>query len=75
MAPLPLVAVVTMFDGQSMLTGGATTVMVKLQLVVLPQASLAVAVTVVVPMGKVLPPVALALTDRGEQPPPAVMTK
>ena len=49
------------------------TVTVKLQLVLLPQVSLAVASTVVVPIGNVVPLGGLALTNGGgEQPPHAV---
>jgi hypothetical protein len=54
-APLELVAITVRFEEQFSTIGGLTTVTVKLQLVVLPQPSLAVVVTVVVPIGKVLP--------------------
>ena len=57
-----------------MLMGVGFTVTVKLQLVLWPQVSLAVAETVVVPIGKVLPLGGLALTNGGgEQPPLAEM--
>ena len=56
MAPLELVAVVVMFEGQlSTIAPGGLTVTVKLQLVELPQVSLAVLLTIVVPNGKKLP--------------------
>ena len=62
-----------MFDGHVMLMAGASTVTVKLQLVLPPQASLAETKTVVVPTGNVLPLGGLALTEGGgEQPPEAV---
>ena len=48
------------------------TVTVKLHVALLPQVSLAVAVTVVVPIGKVLPLGGLATMLGGEQPPLAV---
>ena len=54
-APLEPVAVTVRFEEQFSTIGGLTTVTLKLQLVLLPQVSLAVVVTVVVPMGKVLP--------------------
>ena len=53
---------------------GGLTVTVKLQLVVLPQVSLAVLVTVVVPMGKVLPLGGKALTKGGGLQPPLAVT-
>ena len=71
MAPFELVAVTVRFDEQLMASRGYT-VTVKLQLLLLPQVSLAVAVTVVVPMGKVLPLGGLATTVGGVQPPLAV---
>ena len=75
-APLELVAVTVMFDEQLRLIGGRTTVTVKLQLVLFPQLSLAVAFTVVVPIGKVLPLDGLATTiGGGLQPPLAVTVK
>ena len=59
MAPAPapqLVALTTIFEEQVNTTAGhGLTVTLKLQLVWLPQPSEAVQVTVVVPMGKVLP--------------------
>ena len=74
MAPLGLVAVATMFEGQVMLIGVGFTVTVKLQLVLLPQVSLAVAKTVVVPIGNVLPLGGLALTKGGGEQPPLAVT-
>ena len=76
MAPPELVAVVTMFEGQVMLIGVdcGFTVTVKLQLLLLPQVSLAVANTVVVPIGNVLPLGGLALTDGGGEQPPLAVT-
>ena len=47
---------------------------VKLQFVLAPQVSLAVLVTVVVPMGKVLPLGGKALTKGGGLQPPVAMT-
>ena len=47
---------------------------VKLQLVVLPQLSLAVLITVVVPIGKVLPLGGTAVTKGGGLQPPLAMT-
>ena len=44
-----------MFEEQFRTIAGGLTVTVKLQFVLLPQPSVAVHVTVVVPMGKVLP--------------------
>ena len=52
---------------------GVLTVIVKLQLVECPQASVAVQVTVVVPSPKVLPLGGLQTTLTGEQPPVAVL--
>jgi hypothetical protein len=52
--------------------GGCRTVTVKVQLVLFPQVSLAVANTVVVPIAKVLPLGGLATMLGGEQPPLAV---
>ena len=55
---------------------GGFTVTVKLQLVLLPQESLAVVVTKFVPIGKVLPLGGLAMTNGGGlQPPEAVAVK
>ena len=52
-----------MFEGQAILGGCvSTTVTVKEQLAVLPEASVAVAVTVVVPFGKVEPDGGFATT-------------
>ena len=51
------------------------TVTVKLQLVVVPQESVAVQVTVLVPMGKVLPLRGLQVTIGGEHPPVAKQLK
>ena len=74
MAPLPLVAVATMFEGQLILIGVGCTVTVKLQFVLLPQPSLVVAKTVVVPIGNVLPLGGLALTNGGGEQPPLAAT-
>ena len=60
-----------MFDGQEIINCGYT-VTVKLHVALLPQVSLAVAVTVVVPTGKVLPLGGLATTLGGLHPPLAV---
>jgi hypothetical protein len=54
-APLELVAVVVIFEEQLRTMGGATTFTTKLQLVLSPQESLAVTLTVVAPTGNVLP--------------------
>ena len=54
--------------------GGGSTATVKLQLVLFPQVSLAVANTVVVPIGKVLPLGGLALTNGGGEHPPLEAT-
>ena len=73
--------VTTMFDGQWMLSthGGVLvrfTVTWKLQLVNVPQESLALHVTVVVPIGKVLPLGGLQLMNGGGlHPPDAVLVK
>ena len=71
-APLELVAVTVRLDEQLRLIGGLTTVTRNKQLVLLPQVSLAVTVTVVVPTGNVLPLGGLATTVGAEQPPLAV---
>lgn len=73
-APFGPVAVTVRFDGQLRLIGGLTTVTVKLQLVLLPQVSLAVVNTVVVPTGNVLPLAGLALTNGGGLQPPLAVT-
>jgi hypothetical protein len=53
-----------MFEGQvSTIGGGGLTVILKVQLVLLPAASLAVQVTVFVPFGNVLPEGGLQKTD------------
>jgi hypothetical protein len=52
---LELVALTVRLDEQFSNSGGRVTVIRKLQLVRSPQLSLAVQVTVVTPMGKVLP--------------------
>jgi hypothetical protein len=72
--PFELVAVTVMLDEQFKLIGGLTTVTVKLQLVLLPQVSLAVVNTVVVPTGKVLPLGGLAVTNGGGLQPPLAVT-
>jgi hypothetical protein len=71
-APFELVAVTVMFDEQLMLIGGLTTVTVKPQLVLLPQLSLAVTATGVVPTGNVLAVGGFSTIVSGPQPPPAV---
>jgi hypothetical protein len=53
--PFELEVVTVRLEEQFRIKGGLTTVTVKLQLVLLPQASLAVLVTVVVPIGNMLP--------------------
>ena len=73
-APPDPLAVTVMFDEQLMLIGGLTTVTVKLQLVLLPQVSLAVVSTVVVPTGNVLPLGGLAVTKGGGLQPPLAVT-
>ena len=73
-APFELVAVTVMLEGQVSEMGGLTTVTVKLQLVLLPQVSLATLVTVVVPIGKVLPLGGFALTNGGGLHPPLANT-
>ena len=61
-----------MFDEQVNKTGGhGFTVTVNEQFVLLPQASVAIQVTVVVPIGKLLPLGGLQLTVVGAQPPVA----
>jgi hypothetical protein len=72
--PFELVAVTVMLDEQLRLIGGLTTVTWNEQLVLLPQLSLAVAVTVVVPIGNVLPLGRLALTNGGGLQPPLAET-
>src|ERR1019366_8936934 len=72
-----LVAVAVMFEEQFSTIGGYTgglTVTVKLQLVNVPQPSLAVVSTVVVPTGKVLPLGGLALMNGGGLQPPVAET-
>ena len=70
-----LVALATMLDEQvKCTTGHGLTVTRKLQLVVAPQPSVAVQVTVVVPAGKLLPLGGLQATfGGGRQPPLAVL--
>jgi hypothetical protein len=73
MAPLGVLAGTVMLVEQARLIGGllgGLTVMVKLQLVLPPQLSLAVQVTVVVPTGKVLPLGGLQVTVGGGLHPP-----
>ena len=71
MAPVLLVAVTVRFDEHVRLIGvNGVTVTVKLQLVLVPQVSLAVQVTVVVPIGNVLPLGGLQLTNGGGLQPP-----
>lgn len=78
-APLALVALTVRFDEQFNTIGGYTggcTITWKLQLVNVPQVSLAVTVTVVVPVGNVLPLGGLAMMfGGGLQPPVAVAVK
>ena len=73
-APDELVATTVLFDEQVRTIGdGGFTVTVKLQLVLEPQASLAVQVTVVVPIGNVLPLGGLQLRDGGGLQPPLAL--
>ena len=76
-APLELAAVTVRLDEQFRTSGGyegGFTVTVKLQLVELPQVSLADTNTVVMPSGKVLPLGGLALTNGGGLQPPLAVT-
>ena len=71
-----LVFVTMMFEEQFNMSGGhvnGVTVTVKLQVVLLLQASVAAQWTVVVPGGKVLPLGGVQTTFTGEQPPVAVL--
>src|ERR1035441_6424359 len=72
--PFELVAVTVMLDEQLRLIGGLTTVTWNEQLVLLPQESLAVTVTGVVPIGNVLPLGGMALTNGGGLQPPLAET-
>ena len=72
-ALLELVATVVMFDGQVSVNIGLT-VTLKLQCCVLPQLSLAVACTGVVPIGNVLPLGGLAIRNGGGLQPPEALT-
>lgn len=72
--PFELDAVTVMLDEQLRLIGGLTTVTWNEQLVLLPQLSLAVTRTVVVPTGKVLPLGGLAVTNGGGLQPPVADT-
>jgi hypothetical protein len=74
-APSELAAVAVMFVEQFKTMGALATVTVKLQLVLLPQASLAVTSTMFVPIGKVLPLGGLAMMVGGLHPPEAVTVK
>jgi len=76
-APVPqLVALTTMFEEQVSTTGGhGLTVTLNEQFVLLPQLSVAMQVTRVVPSGKVLPLGGLQLTVVGPQPPVAELEK
>ena len=71
-APLESVAVAVRLDEQFKTIGGLATVTVKLQLVLLPQVSLAVTNTMLVPIGNVLPLGGFATIVGSEQPPLAV---
>jgi hypothetical protein len=62
-----------MFDEQVRLIGGDLTVTVKLQLVVVPHVSLAEQVTVVVPIGNVLPLGGMQLSEGGGVHPPLAL--
>jgi len=74
--PLVLVVVTVRFDEQVRLIGGRATVTVNPQLVNWPQESLAVQVTIVLPIGNALPLGGLQLTKGGGlQPPVAVLVK
>jgi hypothetical protein len=66
-----LVAATVILDEQVSTMGGRVTETVKLQLVVVPQVSLAVQVTGVVPMGNLLPLGGLQVSDGGLHPPVA----
>ena len=69
-APFELVVVTVIFDEQFNTRGGRVTITEKEQLVLCPQLSLAEQVTMVVPMGKVLPLGGLQLTNGGGLHPP-----
>lgn len=73
-APLELVAAVAMFVGQLITMGTFVTVMLKLQVLLFPHESTAVAWTIVVPIGKVLPLAGLAKTNGGGLQPPLAVT-
>ncbi len=64
-----------MFVGQVSTIGEPITVTVKLQFVLLPQVSLAVLKTVVVPIGNVLPLGGLPETNGGGLQPPLAVTE
>jgi hypothetical protein len=74
-APPGTLAVTTRLEEQVNTIAGSTTVTVKLQLVLLPQESLAVTFTVVVPGGKKSPLEGEELMVSGPQPPLAVTSK
>jgi len=67
-------SIIKMLEGQVMVTGLFVTVTVKLQLFVCPQLSLAVAVTMFVPTGKVLPLGGVVMRDGGGLHPPLAVT-
>ena len=70
-APLALVSATVMFVEHVRLIGGGVTMIVKLQEFVWPQESIAVQVTVFVPIGKLLPLGGLQNSDGCAQPPVA----
>src|ERR1039457_2608349 len=70
-----MLAVTTRLEEQVNTIAGSTTVTVKLQLLLLPQGSLAVTFTVVVPGGKKSPLEGEELMVSGPQPPLAVTSK
>src|ERR1017187_4488014 len=72
--PFELVAVTVMLDEQLRLIGGLTTVTWNEQFVLLPQESLAVTLTGVVPTANVLPLGGLAVTNGGGLQPPLAET-
>jgi hypothetical protein len=74
-APPEVVAVNVRFEEQFSTIGGSTTVTVKLQLVLFPQLSLAVTITMFVPTGKKLPLAGEELMFNGPHPPAAVKLK
>ena len=70
-----MLAVTTRLEEQVNTIAGSTTVTVKLQLLLLPQASVATTKTVLVPIGKKSPLEGEELMLNGPQPPLAVTSK